>query len=84
MAAKGSPKQVNIRIAKKVISGLGDQFSTRDVSEDQRMLDAHPSLRLHSHYHAFVGTALSVNRGTLGINNEEGRSGARGAVWVKV
>ena len=82
MTQKGSYKQVDIGVVRVVVGQLGGQFSTRDVSDDGRMLTAHPSLRLHSHYHAFVGRAISEYRSELGV--DELRKGtARGSVWGK-
>lgn len=68
---------------KEVVAGLGQVFTTRDVSEDIRMKQAHPNLTGHSHYHAFVGRALSVHRAQLEID-EDGKSASRGSRWKKI
>ena len=73
MGNRGSYKQVDIRVARAVVAECGDSFVTKDVSQDERMLASHASLCLHSHYHAFVGRALSEHRNELGV--EELRKG---------
>jgi hypothetical protein len=68
---------------KKVIADLGRTFTTKDVSEDPRMLTAHRNLTDHSHYHAFVGGALSDHRVRLGIDEIQKRT-KRGSRWQKI
>jgi len=58
-------------------------FTTKDVSEDPRMLTAHRNLTDHSHYHAFVGGALSDHRARLGIDEIQKRT-KRGSRWQKI
>jgi hypothetical protein len=76
----GSYKQVDLAVVRAVIAGLGDRFATRDVSEAAPMLAAHPGLRAHRNYHAFVGRALSEHRVALGLNEVKKRT-SRGSVW---
>ena len=78
-----SRKNVSVRVMKKVIKDLGGIFTTKDVSEDQRMMKAHPQLVKHSHYHAFVGGALSDHRVRLRIKEIQKRT-ARGSRWQKL
>jgi hypothetical protein len=66
----------------QVVAGLEAAFATKDVSEDARMLQAHPDLAHHSHYHAFVGGALSDHRAALEIV-ELRKNTSRGSVWQK-
>lgn len=78
-----SRKKVSFRVMKKVIKDLGGIFATKDVSEDQRMIKAHPKLVKHSHYHAFVGGALSDHRVRLRIKEIQKRT-SRGSRWQKL
>lgn len=78
-----SRKSVSVRVMKKVIRDLGDVFTTKDVSEDERMLKAHRRLVKHSHYHAFVGGALSDHRSKLKIKEIQ-KATRRGSRWQKV
>ena len=57
-------------------------FVTKDVSEDERMLLAHPELVSNIQYHGFVGRALSDNRTVLGIAEVRKRT-SRGSLWEK-
>ena len=68
---------------KEVVAGLGPIFKTKDVSEDPRMRKTYTDLARHSHYHAFVGRALSEYRAQLKI--DEIRKGTpRGSQWKKI
>ena len=78
-----SRKNVSVHVMKKVINDLGGVFTTKDVSEDQRMIKAHPQLVKHSHYHAFVGGALSDHRSKLKIKEIQKRT-SRGSRWQKL
>ena len=78
-----SRKDVSVRVMKEVIADLGRVFTTKDVSEDRRMLTAHRHLTDHSHYHAFVGGALSDHRAVLGIDEIQKRT-KRGSRWQKI
>jgi hypothetical protein len=74
---------IKVRILREVIADLGQEFATKDVSEDERMIKAHPFDYRHSHYHAFVGGAISDHRGTLSV--KEVRKGTkRGSIWHKI
>lgn len=68
---------------KEVVAGLGTVFTTKDVSEDPRMTKAYPDLARHSHYHAFVGRALSEYRAQLEIEEIRKRT-PRGSQWTKI
>lgn len=78
-----SRKEISLHVLKEVVADLGTVFTTKDVSEDARMKNAHSSLVNHSHYHAFVGGALSDYRAQLKI--DEIRKGTpRGSQWKKI
>ena len=77
-----SRNDVSVHVIKEVIADLGRVFTTKDVSEDPRMLTAHRHLTDHSHYHAFVGGALSDHRAELDIE-EIRKKTPRGSVWRK-
>ena len=74
---------IKVRVLKEVIADLGQEFATKDVSEDERMIKAHPFDARHSHYHAFVGGAISDNRGTLNVK-EIRKETKRGSIWRKI
>ena len=65
-----------------VVSGASSLFTTKDISEDERVRGAHPELTAHRNYHAFVGGALSDNHATLGIVKMRTK-GERGMQWRK-
>jgi len=77
-----SRKLISVRVLKKVVNDMGDVFTTKDVSEDPRVMNAHRKLVKHSHYHAFVGGALSDHRRELGIDEIQKRT-PRGSRWGK-
>ena len=77
-----SREQVLFNVLKQVVSDQQREFTTKDVSEDERMRLAHPDLVEHSHYHAFVGGALSDHHVALGIV-EVGKAPPRGTCWEK-
>lgn len=52
-----SRKLISVQVLKQVVRDLGDVFTTKDVSEDPRVMNVHRKLAGHSHYHAFVGGA---------------------------
>lgn len=72
-----------VRVLREVIADLGQEFSTKDVSEDQRMIAAHPFEAKHSHFHAFVGGAISDNRGILSVKEIKKRT-KRDSIWKKI
>lgn len=78
-----SRNDVSVHVMKEVIADLGRVFTTKDVSEDPRMQTAHRHLTDHSHYHAFVGGALSDNRARLGIDEIQ-KGTKRGSRWQKI
>jgi hypothetical protein len=63
-----SRKDISLYTLKEVVAGLGQVFTTKDVSEDFRMRKAHPNLVDHRQYHGFVGGALSNHRAQLEID----------------
>ena len=77
-----SRKEVLFNVLKQVVSDQQGEFTTKDVSEDERMRRAHPELVRHSHYHAFVGGALSDHHVALGIA-EVLKATSRGSHWEK-
>jgi hypothetical protein len=78
-----SRTDIKVRVLKEVIADLGQEFATKDVSEDKRMIKAHPIDSRHSLYHAFVGGAISDNRGILNIK-EVKKGTKRGSIWRKI
>ena len=78
-----SHKDISLYVLKIVVSDLGTEFFTKDVSEDPRMTMHHFDLTDHSHYHAFVGKALSENHVELGIR-KIGYHHKRGSIWKKI
>ena len=77
-----SRKAISVRVLKRVVKDSGDVFTTKDVSEDPRVMNAHRKLVKHSHYHAFVGGALSDHRDKLGIKEIQ-KGTRRGSRWQK-
>ena len=75
-------KQIQFGVLKEVVADQKRVFATKDVSEDERMKQAHPELTDHTHYHAFVGRALSLDHVALGIV-EIRKATSRGARWEK-
>lgn len=75
-------KLVEFDVLKQVIADQNREFAAKDVSEDGRMTQTHAQLTKHSHYHAFVGTALSQHHLALGINLVR-KGTSRGARWEK-
>lgn len=76
--------EISQEILIEVVTGLGSAFKTRDVSENPRMLKAYADLLHHTHYHAFVGRALSefhVYLGILAVPEEYSQK--RGMHWKK-
>ena len=77
-----SRKSIQVDVLKQVVADAGQQFATKDISEDERMLAAHPELVSHRHYHAFVGGALSDHRIMLSIVEVQ-KETSRGSRWQK-
>ena len=76
-------KDISLHVLKEVVADLGPVFTTKDVSEDARMKKPHVDLVDHSHYHAFVGGALSDYRAQLKIDEIRKRT-PRGSQWKKI
>jgi hypothetical protein len=85
MCAKISDS-IDDNIIKKVIDLLPDQFYTKDVSSHPLMIQGHPDLIGHSHYHAFIGKFLKNDlcdeRRNL-LLKELASGGSRGSLWLK-
>jgi len=77
-----SQKQIQLAVLKQAVANQGRDFATKDVSESKQMKDAHPDLVSHSHYHSFVGAALSQHHDILGII-EVRKGTSRGSRWEK-
>ena len=73
---------VRVEILKQVVADVGEEFATKDISEDERMLSAYPEIVSHSHYHAFVGGALKDHHVALNII-ELKKEMSRGSRWQK-
>jgi hypothetical protein len=78
-----SRNDVSVHVMREVIANLDEIFTTKDVSEDPRMLTAHRHLTDRRNYHSFVGGALSDHRAVLGIDKIPGRTD-RGFRWQKI
>jgi hypothetical protein len=63
-----SRKAISLYALKEVVADLGKVFTTKDVSEDTRMKQAHLNIVDHKQYHGFVGGALSDHRAQLEID----------------
>lgn len=74
-------ERIDVRELQEAIDRLGDVFATKDVSEQQELKRAHATEAAHSQWHAFVGRAISMHRGELGVESI-GKS-ARGERWAK-
>jgi hypothetical protein len=77
-----SRKSIRLDVLKQVVAEASRHFATRDVSEDERMKAAHPELVSHSHYHAFVGGALSDHHVLLNIVEVQ-KDTPRGSRWQR-
>jgi hypothetical protein len=78
-----SRKIILLHVLKEVVADLGEVFTTKDVSEDIRMKQAHLNLVDHQQYHGFVGGALSDHRAQLEID-EIKKHTPRGSQWKKI
>jgi len=79
-----SHKSIQFHVLEEVVAKMGRTFVTKDVSEDPRMIGAHPDLNRHHLYHSFVGRALSEDSDILGIVElRKNTSGGRGSRWEK-
>lgn len=76
-------KDISLYTLKEVVAGLGQEFTTKDVSENIRMKQAHPNLTDHKQYHRFVGEALSYYRAQLEIDEIKKKT-SRGSRWKKI
>jgi hypothetical protein len=74
--------QIDIRELERAIGRVGQVFVTKDVSEQPELRRAHPRESAHTHWHAFVGRAISVHHVRLGVTSI-GKS-SRGERWSKV
>lgn len=55
-----SKQQIEKHTVQETLRQLDETFYTKDLSNHPLMLAAHPELKNHSHYHAFVGKFLST------------------------
>ncbi|MBW6465667.1 MAG: hypothetical protein K0B06_04100 [Brevefilum sp.] len=74
---------INLCVLWIVTKRLGKEFSTKDVSQHPLMTTAHPIKAKHTHFHAFVGRAISKNRHILMVK-EIKKGTKRGSIWRKI
>jgi len=69
----------------KAISKLPETFCTKDVSEDQEVMNANTGLRKHKQYHALIGKYLQQLYDSSGnkMLTEISKGGSRGSKWKK-
>lgn len=77
-----SRESIRLDALRMVVEDAERLFTTKDISEDERIRNAHPELVNHRNYHAFVGGALSDNHVTLGIV-EVKKATSRGSRWQR-
>ena len=77
-----SRKSIAPEILNSVVSEASPLFTTKDISEDERVRSAYPELATHRNYHAFVGGALSDHHVELGIAKVRTKA-RRGMQWQK-
>jgi hypothetical protein len=77
-----SRRAIRFAVLKQVVADANLLFTTKDISEDERVRRAHSELVNHRNYHAFVGGALSDHRVALGIVEVQ-KSTLRGSRWQK-
>lgn len=77
-----SRKSIRLDVLKQVVADASQVFATKDISEDERMRRAHANLVNHSHFHAFVGGALSDHHVVLDIVETQ-KGTRRGSRWAK-
>lgn len=75
-----SRKSIDPGVLKPVVSQAPPLFTTKDISEDERVRSAYPELAAHRNYHAFVGGALSDHHLELGIEKVRTKA-RRGMQW---
>jgi len=77
---------INRNVILQAVNELPDQFSTKDVSENVNVINAHPKLYKHTHYHAFIGKFLQnklYDHDGNKILIEIASKRSRGSVWQK-
>lgn len=52
---------INRYVILQAMNELPDQFCTKDILENVNVINAHPKLYKHTHYHAFIGKLLKIN-----------------------
>jgi hypothetical protein len=77
-----SRKSIEPGVLKPVVSEAAPLFTTKDISDDERVRSAYPELAAHRNYCAFVGGALSDHHLELGIEKVRPK-GERGMQWRK-
>lgn len=65
------------------VAAMPPQFTTKDVSENPAVLNAHGQTAGTQNYHSIIGTYLAKNHTSLGLLPPEGARNDRGAVWRK-
>lgn len=78
-----SRKLIQVAVLKPVVSEAPTSFTTKDISEDERVRRAYRDLVHHRNYHAFIGGALSDHHSELGIRKDRSTS-RRGMRWCKL
>ncbi|MCJ7696263.1 MAG: hypothetical protein MUO40_12690 [Anaerolineaceae bacterium] len=73
---------INIDVVAVVIGDLGDEFYTKDVSEDIYMTRCHSHLVNEFAYHSVVGRVIGANTSDLHIQ-EISKDNPRGSLWRK-
>lgn len=66
---------------RRAIQDLGQEFSSRDVSEHPTVGAAHGPISRKSGFHGVIGRYLAQNQAALGVTRLEGEDGSRGARW---
>lgn len=69
-------KLISPKVLEPIVSEASALFTTKDISEDDRVRGASPELANHRNYHAFVGGALSDHHEKLGITKARTKGGA--------
>jgi hypothetical protein len=76
---------VNFQILEEVISHLGPEFFSKDISEDPEMIREHQEFvdKGEDDYHAAVGQVITKYHDSLKVNEIE-KDTPRGSCWKKV
>jgi hypothetical protein len=77
---------INRNVIIQVINGLPEEFSTKDVSENIKVVKSNPGIANHSHYHAFIGKFLKnrlIDSNGKNMLIEIASKKSRGSIWRK-